>query len=131
VGDDRSLVALSLNLVIATLVLLPATFCMGATTVSVTEAWRRRRTRAENDNTVAWLYGVNTFGATVGITLSAYWLLPALGIHAASCVLGGFSLSAAALAWCWERMQALGTGNGAGEPQREVPALGDDRQLGP
>jgi len=105
VGDNRSLSALSLNLTVALMLLLPATFCMGATTASVIEAWRRRRTRAGNDTTVASLYAVNTLGAALGIALTTYALLPSLGVQATSCALGGFSLLAATLAWFWERTQ--------------------------
>lgn len=105
VGDNRSLAALSLNLLIAMLVLLPATFCMGATTASVIEAWRRRRTRAANENTVARLYAINTLGAALGIALTTYLLLPWLGVRAASAILGGFSLVATTLACLWERTQ--------------------------
>ena len=108
VEDNRSLPALSLNLLIAMMVLLPATISMGATTVAIIEAWRRRRTLAENDDTVAWLYGVNTFGASIGIALAIYWLLPAFGIQTASAALGGFSLLAAALAWRWEHVGVAG-----------------------
>ncbi len=113
VGDNRSLLALSLDLIIATLILLPATVCMGATMVAVVEAWRRRRAAAERDNTVAWLYAVNTFGATIGIALCMYLLLPALGVQAASGVLGGFSIAAAVLAWRWDRAQPPANVDGA------------------
>lgn len=128
VGDNRSLAALSLNLGFAMLILLPATVCMGATTVSVIEAWRRRRTRAANDNTVAWLYAVNTFGATLGIVLCMYWLLPELGVRTASALLGAFSLAAAALAWRWERAQFLGGTEAALASRRAGMAQHADRE---
>ena len=103
VGDNRSLIALSVNLLIATVLLLPATVCMGATTVAIAEAWQRRRTAAQNASTIPWLYASNTFGATIGIALTTYWLLPVVGIQAASGILALFSLAAATLAWWWER----------------------------
>ena len=106
VGDNRSLPALTVNLVVATVLLLPATICMGATTVAIVEAWRRRRTAAQNATTVAWLYASNTFGATLGIVVAMYWLLPSVGIQAASGVLAAFSLAAAGLAWHWDRTVA-------------------------
>ena len=128
VGDNRSLAALSLNLLIAMVILLPATVCMGATTVALIEAWRRRRSRAANDNTVAWLYAVNTLGATLGIVLCMYWLLPTLGVQTASGVLGGFSLAAAALAWRWDRIQFLDGTDSAMTPRRAVTEQPSDRE---
>ncbi len=104
VGDNQSLAALSLDLVIATVILLPATVAMGATTVAVVEAWRRRRPAAENDNTVAWLYASNTLGATLGVALAIHALMPTLGVIAASLAFGGASLAGAALVWAWHRV---------------------------
>jgi spermidine synthase len=129
VGDNRSLAALSLNLLIAMLVLLPATFCMGVTTAALIEAWRRRRTRAENDNTVAWLYAVNTLGATAGILLTMYLLLPALGIAAASAILGAFGVLAAALVFLWDRAQPRHAVQEAKAPR--PPAKGNPEILKP
>ena len=108
VSDNRSLAALSLNLTIAMLALLPATVCMGATTPALVEAWRRRRSPAANTSTVAWLYASNTLGGVLGIVLSIYWLLPAAGIRTASGILAAFSLLAAGLLWRWDRAGPTG-----------------------
>lgn len=103
VGDNRSLGALSINLSIGAVALLPATFAMGITVAALVEAWQRRRTPMENLNTVAWLYAANTVGATIGICLAIYGLLPKLGLTVASDIFGAISLVAVWLAWRWER----------------------------
>jgi len=103
VGDNRSVVALSLNLTLAMMMLFPATVSMGATTVAVVEAWRRRSLPVQRQNIVAWLYATNTFGATLGVVLTTYVLLPTLGLRRASATLACFSLAAAGLAWGWDR----------------------------
>ena len=110
VGDNRSLGALLLDLVVATVVLLPATVPMGATTVAVVEAWRRQRRRMptghDHDNTVAWVYASNTLGATVGVLVAIHVVMPSLGVVVASIVFGGVSLAGAALVWAWQRSAA-------------------------
>src|SRR5262249_15114330 len=120
-GDNRSLLALSLDLVIAAVVLLPATVAMGATTPALIEAWRRRRT--DNTNTVAWLYAVNTFGATIGIALTIYALLPIVGVRAGAAILGGFSIAGAVLAGVWQRAPRFGIADPATDAKPSATGL--------
>ena len=104
VGDNQSTTALLLNTVVATIVLLPATTCMGISTVALVEAWRRKRSAVENRYTVAWLYGFNTFGASAGIAFTAYIALPRLGTTQSALVLSCLCLGAVAMVWWWQRV---------------------------
>lgn len=62
------------------LLLLPATAAMGATL----PAAERVYARLCNDlRSFSGLYAANTFGAVLGVVVSAYWLLPAIGYSAA------------------------------------------------
>jgi len=67
------------------LLFLPATAAMGATLPAMERLTERARA---DDRSIAWLYAANTLGAVLGVLLSAFWLIPAVGLarSAAVCV---------------------------------------------
>ena len=88
--------SLPLTLVAAAL-LLPGTFCLGATFPLAMEAERRRRPDALARG-AGRLYFAHTFGATLGVLLTPFVLVAQLGHHGAAAVLAALGASAAALA---------------------------------
>ena len=100
------------------LLLLAPTSCMGAT-LPLLARFVTTRLGSAGDR-VGLLYGVNTFGAVVGIALAGFWLLPSLGLSAttwAAAIANGL-LGAAALSL------SRSHGEGAGEVvvQVDLPA---------
>jgi len=106
VGANQSLAALILDVVVAGAVLVPATFCMGITTVAAVQALRRVRGAFVRDRSVAFAYAANTAGATIGVLACTYGLLPRFGTTVGSSALAALSLLAAALAFTWQRRRA-------------------------
>jgi spermidine synthase len=131
VGDNQSLGALTLDVVVATVLLLPATIPMGAAIVAIVEAWRRQRHRAApgHDNTVAWLYAANTAGATLGVLAAVHTLTPALGVVAASIAFGGMSFAGAVLVWVWQRSAASARRPGSSAEREAAAADAESRRL--
>lgn len=102
-GDNDTALALVLSLLTATLVLLPATVPMGATLAALVEARRRTAHGEAAGYGLGRLYAANTAGATCGVLVTVYLVLPRLGMQAGAAVLSGFGLTAAALALLWSR----------------------------
>lgn len=113
-GNNSSLLALVLSTLIAGLTLLPGTICMGATIAALVEARRRVFRDDPHGLGIARLYGANTLGATAGIAISVYLLMPRLGMVGASVLLSLLGFAAAGVATLWQRRQ----------PRREQPAIG-------
>jgi len=59
------------------IVLLPATFCMGATLPAIERVFNSLLNKSEK---VAGLYGLNTLGAMIGALLATFWLIPSFGL---------------------------------------------------
>ena len=49
------------------------------------------------------LYAVNTLGAVLGILLTTWWLVPALGLHSSGIVLGAINVTVGFTAWFLDR----------------------------
>ena len=98
-GDNDNPVALLLSLGISTTVLLPGTFCLGATLSALVEAWKRSHPDEYPGRTIGRLYAVNTLGAGIGLFASVHLILPGLGLAAGAALLSGIGFLAAALAW--------------------------------
>jgi spermidine synthase len=83
-------------LVVFAILLVPTTL-MGGTLPILTQALAERE--GEVGRTVGMLYGVNTFGAVVGVVMAGYVLLPALGNQATIAVaaIGNVLVGAVAL----------------------------------
>lgn len=70
-----------------TLVLLPSTAAMGATLPVIERIWRNR---FNSERPIGFVYGTHTLGATLGILLTTFLLIPRLGLKT-SLALAGFS----------------------------------------
>ena len=77
-GDLGQLPRAALQLLLAGLLLLPPTLCMGATLPLL--ARLATASTAATGATVGRLYGVNTLGAVTGTALAGFVLLPSLGL---------------------------------------------------
>jgi spermidine synthase len=102
-GDNDHLVALGLSVFISGLVLLPATFCMGATLAYVSEARRRVHATEVGAKNLGRLYFANTLGATLGVFISIYFIFPYWGMAAGAAWLSLNGILAALLALGWHR----------------------------
>lgn len=71
------------------LVLLPATFAMGATLPAME---RMSSMLWQQSGTVAGLYGANTLGAVLGTLGATFLLIPNLGLHTTQWMLAGINL---------------------------------------
>ncbi len=105
-GDNSSPQAVGVGIAVVGIVLLPGTFCMGATLAAVVEA-RRRALASDHGPSgddslgVGRLYGANTFGAVVGVLGAVHVVLPTLGVGWGSVVFAMCSVVAAVLARRW------------------------------
>ncbi|MEM7409315.1 MAG: spermidine synthase [Myxococcota bacterium] len=79
--------------VLPALAFAPATVAMGATV----PAMERLLTQSARARHIALIYGVNTFGALVGVLGFTFWAIPALGFRAATFALVSLSFGSAAL----------------------------------
>lgn len=100
-GDNDSPMALALAIGVSALTLLPATFCMGATLPALVEARRRALAGEPEGRGVARLYAANSLGATVGVLITTYVLLPRLGAGTGALVLAGLGVTSALVARRW------------------------------
>jgi spermidine synthase len=107
VGANQSFLALALDVAVAGAVFIPATLCMGITTVAAVEAMRRGRAAEAHARIVAWLYGANTVGAAAGVLVCTYWLMPQFGVRIASSLLALLSIAAAGGALLWQRARPV------------------------
>lgn len=97
-SDSGTFVSLLIIIICAGVILLPATIGMGANFAFLVEARRRVFLRQSNEKGLARIYAANTFGAVLGIFLSIYFIMPALGFSGAAVVfsfLGGASILSA------------------------------------
>jgi spermidine synthase len=99
VMSNDSPLGLIVSIVVAGVGMLPGTLCMGATLPALVEA-RRRTTASESQGAnVGWLYGANTFGASVGLLLAVYIILPFFGFGWGAAVLSLLNIGSALLVW--------------------------------
>ena len=75
--------------------LLPATAAMGATL----PALERVLAAPGQQRSIAALYAANTGGAVLGVLLSAFWLVPQIGLARTALLCGALNVLCAALAW--------------------------------
>lgn len=101
VGAGNSPAALLVSLLVATLALLPGTVCLGATLAALAAARRRAIVRDHEGRGLGRLYAANTAGATAGVLLTVYFVLPDLGYVLGAVVPASLGLAAATLAWRW------------------------------
>jgi len=70
---------------VALIVMLPATFCAGTTLPLIT---RTLLSAGEGERAIGWVYGVNTLGSILAVSLASLVLMPILGVKSLL-VLGG------------------------------------------
>lgn len=95
--------SLALRITLATLVLLPGTAALGATLPALAEARRRVHAGDLDGRGLGRLYAANTAGATLGVLLTVYLVLPALGHAVGILVPAALGVGAALLARRWAR----------------------------
>ncbi|MDX1680124.1 MAG: fused MFS/spermidine synthase [Akkermansiaceae bacterium] len=100
VGSPWLLIA---KLVMAGLLIFPAAFFMGGTIPAMAQGAVKERSRF--GSTSAWLYATNTLGATLGVVLGAFLLLPAFGLRMSYGIALLCSLLAALWAWWGSRVE--------------------------
>lgn len=81
---------------VSALLLLPPTFCLGATFPLMGRL--AIRTRAEATSETSAFYGANTLGAALGALLAPFALMPVFGLSGALVAAAGLDVAAAALA---------------------------------
>jgi spermidine synthase len=102
-GDNDSGPALALSIGVAAIVLLPGTFCLGATLPALVEA-RRRTCPADSDGRgLGRLYAANTAGAVLGVLVTVHVLLPTAGMVGGAVALAALGAGAAVVARHWGR----------------------------
>ncbi len=102
-GGAGEQVTLALTIAIAGLVLLPGTFCLGATLPALVEARRRVCPDEPDGRGLGRLYAANTAGAVLGVLFTVHVLLPLVGMVGAAGLLAGLGLGAALVARRWGR----------------------------
>ena len=107
-GDNDSLIALSCSLLISSLVLLPATFGMGANFAYLVEAQRRILPDHSVDKSISRIYASNTLGATLGTFGAVYLVVPYFGFIWACGIFCLAGIVATLCAWYWAKANDIG-----------------------
>jgi len=75
---------------VALMVMLPATFCAGMTLPLIT---RTLLSAGEGERAIGWVYGVNTLGSILAVSLASLVLLPLIGLKPLLVLGGGLDLA--------------------------------------
>jgi len=110
-----------LRVVCSFAVLLIPTFFMGGT-LPVLTRYVVREAR-EFGPRLAWLYGINTFGAVVGALIAGFVLLPHIGVLRSQMLAVAANVVIAALAILFDRRFVMGTADAAPPPVAPTPAV--------
>lgn len=94
-----------LRFVLAFLLLLFPTLCMGGTLPVLIRGLARRENHFGAK--FGWLYGINTLGAVTGIFLSGFYLIPAIGLTNTNFIAVSTELAAGLGAWMLARRQII------------------------
>jgi spermidine synthase len=100
-GDNDTSTGLAVSVLVAGVVLLPGSFCLGATLPALVETRRRAMPSEPDGRGLGRLYAANTLGATLGVVVTVHVLIPALGLGIGALVLAMFGVCAAGLALSW------------------------------
>ncbi len=101
-GDNSSILALFFTIFLSGLILIPATFGMGANFAFLIEARRRAYQSSQKLSTsISRLYAANTLGATLGIIVTIYYLMPSYGLENGAIILGFIGILSLISAWMW------------------------------
>ena len=129
VGQNNSITGLFISFLVAGVIFLPATICIGATLPALIEARRRNLPEDNKGRGMGRLYGTNTGGATIGIFATVYFILPRFGMLWGSLILALCSFGAAWCAILWTKNYPVKEYSAAGNSKvpdkkgREVFAL--------
>jgi len=88
---------LAVKFALALLLIFPPAFCMGGTVPAIAQLLVRRS--ALFGRTSALIYGLNTFGAALGVVAAAFVLVPALGFRLTYAVAIVISAAVGVAAW--------------------------------
>jgi spermidine synthase len=126
VGDNTTGASLELSIGVAAVVLLPGTFCLGATLPALVEARRRACPDDPDGRGLGRLYAANTTGAVLGVLVTVHALLPLGGMVGGAAILAALGVGAAMVARRFATTIA-GTGPSMQEPAplHEVDASKD------
>lgn len=102
-SQSGTFVSLLIIILCSGVILLPATIGMGANFAFLVEARRRNFLRQSNEKGLARIYAANTFGAVLGIFLSIYIIMPALGFSGAAVVLSLLGVASILSAFRWQK----------------------------
>ena len=97
-----------LRLALAFAALVVPTFFMGATLPTLTQLMVS--SHDEMSDRMAWLYGLNTLGAVTGTLLSAFVLIPVLGVSRTQLLAVAVNVGVAALAFAMDRRLPIRAG---------------------
>lgn len=106
-SESSSLLVLIIIILSTGILLLPATIGMGANFAFLVEARRRRFPNQSSEKGLARIYAANTLGAVLGIFLSIYFIMPALGFSGAAVFLSVMGVVAILSAYQWQKKQTL------------------------
>lgn len=110
-GDNDGGAALAVSLGVAAVVLLPGTFCLGATLPALVEARRRACPGDTGGRGLGRLYAANTTGAVLGVLFTVHALLPTVGMLGGAVALAALGAGAALVARQWGK-KAFRDGHG-------------------
>ncbi len=102
-SQSGSLLSLSIVIICVGLILLPATIGMGANFAFLVEAWHRNFPGEDREKGLAKIYAANTFGAVLGIFLSIYLIMPAMGFKGAAVVFSILGTMSILSAFFWSK----------------------------
>ena len=103
-GDNASSIALLVTILSSGIILIPATFGMGANFAFLVEARRRAYSKAQGlSSSVGRLYAANTLGATIGIMITIYFLMPQYGFEVTAILLGSIGMLSLLSAYTWSK----------------------------
>lgn len=102
-GDNDGGAALAVSLGVAAVVLLPGTFCLGATLPALVEARRRACPGDMDGRGLGRLYAANTTGAVLGVLFTVHALLPTVGMIGGAVALAALGAGAALVARQWSK----------------------------
>ncbi|MBL4683808.1 MAG: hypothetical protein JKY37_04405, partial [Nannocystaceae bacterium] len=97
-GDSVSGPGVVRAILIGGALLLPGSFCLGATFAALAEDQRRRNASEPSGRGLARLYAANTIGATAGVLLTVHVVLPAVGMGMGAAVLAACGVMAVMVA---------------------------------
>ncbi len=122
-GDNDGGSALALSIGVAAVVLLPGTFCLGATLPALVEARRRACPSDPGGRGLGRLYAANTAGAVIGVLVTVHVLLPTGGMVGGALTLAALGVGAAFVARHWRQNERLSEGDA--EPASRIDASMD------